>query len=242
VHGLSQGHSTSLRRPRWTAWLGFEDLLLVAWVAIASPLGDRLIGRSEPFQSGHPLLGLMQLGSVAAAVAALVVRRPASEERTAGRAINGAFIGPLTGGLLLVTISGFISLEAPQALVLGVIAVAVIGAVLVRTLAPPLPAPARRALMSPLVLVTGGIFWSFVDAVSGPGKTGVFGLPAIDVLRTPVALLFFVAFSAVYYAMLVYAPRQAADPEGSFVAWLIRYAAFAIGVIFGVAWLSALGS
>jgi len=239
---LSQGQSTSLRRPRWTALLGFEDLLLVGWVAIASPLGDRLFGRSEPFQSGHPLLGLMQLGSVLAALAALVIRRPASEARTGGRVVNGAFIGPLTGGLLLVTISGFTSLDAPQALVLGVIAVAVVGAVLVRALAPPLSALVRRALMSPLVLVTGGIFWSFIDAVSGPGKTGVFGLPPVDLLRTPVALLFFAAFSAVYYAMLVYAPRQAADPEGSFVAWLLRYAVFVIGVIFGLGWLSALGS
>ena len=44
------------------------------------------------------------------------------------------------------------------------------------------------------------------------------------------------AFSAVYYAMLVYAPRQVAEREGTLVTWVLRYALFVAGVVFGLAW------
>ncbi len=218
-----------------------EDWLIVGWVAIASPLFYREIGSAQPFDSGHPALGAVQLAAVLAALSCLAARRSVAESSQSGSGTNWALVGPLTGGLLLVTINAFVALDASQAVVLAVAGAAAILMMAIRLLVPPLTAQSRRALMSPFVLVTGGIFWSVIEAVSGRGD-GVFGLRAIDLLKTPTALLFFAAFSGVYYAMLIYAPRQAADPEGGPVAWIVRYVAFGISVIFGIGWLRILGT
>jgi hypothetical protein len=219
-----------------------EDWLIIGWVAIASPLAYRETGSAEPFDSGHPLLGAVQLAAVLAALACLAARRRVADGSAQDSATNRALVGPLTGGLLLVAISGFVALDASQPVVLAVAAATAILMVAVRLRVPPLPAQSRRVLMSPFVLVTGGIFWSVIEAVSGPNGGGVFGLQAIDLLRTPTALLFFAAFSGVYYAMLIYAPRQAADREGGPVTWIVRYVAFGIGVIFGLGWLRIFGT
>jgi len=49
-----------------------------------------------------------------------------------------------------------------------------------------------------------------------------------------------VAFSAIYYAMLIYAPRQIAEREGGVVEWLLRYATFAVSIALGIGWLSVI--
>ncbi len=49
-----------------------------------------------------------------------------------------------------------------------------------------------------------------------------------------VALAVFVAFTAVYYAMLVYAPRQVAEREGSARSWLARYVLFLVATVIGI--------
>jgi hypothetical protein len=90
---------------------------------------------------------------------------------------------------------------------------------------PPLDVMARRVLVAPFVLVAGGLYWSFIEAVSGTG-----GAP----------LVFLIAFSAVYYAMLIYAPRQVAEREGSGLVWVLRYLAFAVSIVLGIGWLSIL--
>jgi len=41
--------------------------------------------------------------------------------------------------------------------------------------------------------------------------------------------------------MLIYAPRQVAEPEGGPVTWLVRYGIFLTSVIIGVAWLRPFG-
>lgn len=50
-----------------------------------------------------------------------------------------------------------------------------------------------------------------------------------------------VAFSGIYYAMLIYAPRQVAEPEGGPLTWLVRYGLFLASVTVGAAWLRPLG-
>jgi hypothetical protein len=45
----------------------------------------------------------------------------------------------------------------------------------------------------------------------------------------------------VYYAMLVYAPRQVAEREGGPVAWLARYALFVAATLLGIGWVGQLG-
>jgi hypothetical protein len=91
-------------------------------------------------------------------------------------------------------------------------------------------------------MVAGGLFWTFIAAISGePGSATP--ATAISNPQTGVAAVgFLLAFSAVYYAMLVYAPRQVAEREGGPVTWVIRYALFVAGVTFGLAWPRLLGA
>ena len=203
----------------------------------------RVLGNAGPFDSGRPVVGVIELAAVLGALTCLTARHSATEVGRERSFIERGAAGPFVGGVLLVTISGFTALNASQAVVLVVVMSAAALLVIVRVWVPPLPAAARRALVSPFVLVTGGIFWSLIEAViGGSTRGGAFGLNTFELLRTPPALLFLTAFSAVYYAMLVYAPRQVADREGNVIAWGLRYAAFALGVILGLGWLRIVGT
>ena len=215
----------------------------MGWVALASPLLYRVGGDAGPFDAGHPFIGLVDLAAVLGALSCLAARRPAADAAREPSILNRGAVGPLGGGLLLVAISGFTALSASQPVVLLVLLGGAVTVILVRVRVPPLPPVARRALVSPFVMVTGGIFWSLIEAVvGGRGGSGPFSLDTIALLRTTPALLFLVAFSAVYYAMLVYAPRQIADREGSRVAWGFRYLAFMLSVVLGLGWLRVIGA
>jgi hypothetical protein len=136
-----------------------EDWLLVGWVAVASPLLYRWLGNAGPFETGHPVAGVIDLASVLGALVCLAVRRPAAEVAREASIIDRSAVGPFIGGLLLVTISGFTALNAPQPAVLVVIAGMAVLLVVVRVLVLPVPSVGRRALVSPFVMVTAGIFW-----------------------------------------------------------------------------------
>jgi hypothetical protein len=49
-------------------------------------------------------------------------------------------------------------------------------------------------------------------------------------------------FSAVYYAMLVFAPRQIAEREGGGVEWVLRYLLFVVSIVLGIGWLGVLST
>ena len=220
-----------------------EDWLLAGWVAIASPALFRIQGGAGPFDSGAPLVGALRLAAVLGALICLAARRPKTEPGQDGASIlqRGA-AGPLCGGLLLVGISGFIAVDAPSGLALTLVLAALVAMVVVHLAAPPLSVVGRRVLVTPFVMVAGGLFWSVIAAVSGePG-----GSAAAAAVANPQAALaavaFLLAFSAVYYAMLVYAPRQVAERDGGVVTWLVRYALFVAGVVAGLAWPRLFGA
>jgi hypothetical protein len=237
---LSEVPPTGLPPPprhRSTGLLVAEDWLLAAWVAVASPILFRQQGGGGPFDSGAPLLGLLRLLAVAGALVCLTARRPAQEstDRRSSLVLGGA-IGPLVGALLLVTISGFTGLDLGSGVGVVLVIVALVAMIVVHVAVPPLSIPIRRALITPFVLVSGGLFWTFIAAISGePGSA----TPAA-VLSNPGEGLglgaFLLAFSAVFYTMLIYAPRQVAEREGGLVTWALRYALFVAGVVAGLAW------
>jgi hypothetical protein len=205
-----------------SASLRVEDLLITGWVAIASPLLFRLSSDKGPFDPGQPVEGLLRLGAVVGVLACLAARRKTDGTTSLS---NWAAVGPFVGGLLLVTISGFTALRATNAAIyVGLLAAAIL-MVAVRFVVPPLDTRARRVLVAPFVLVAGGLYWSFIEAVSGTR-----GAP----------LFFLIAFSAIYYAMLIYAPRQVAEREGGGLVWLLRYVVFAVSIALGMGWLSIL--
>ena len=220
-----------------------EDWLLAGWVAIASPALFRIHGGAGPFDPGAPLVGTLRLASVLGALVCLAARRPKAEPgRTDGSILQRGAAGPLCGGLLLVGISGFIAVDAPSGLVLALVLASLVAMIVVHVAAPPLSVVARRVLVTPFVMVAGGLFWSLIAAVIGePGGTTTEAVVA-DPQAALTAIAFLLAFSAVYYAMLVYAPRQVAERDGGVVTWLLRYALFVAGVVAGLAWPRLFGA
>jgi len=215
---------------------------MAGWVAIATPVLFKAGGDKGLFDSGQPLEGLLRIGAVLAVLACLAARPKAEAGSTPQQSVlNSAAAGPLAGGVLLVAISGFIALGAPTAAVYAVLLVAAAGMIAVHFAVPPLSAFVRRVLVSPFVMVAGGLYWTAIEAVVGaPGLAAVPRTALIDPQSVELALLFLLAFSAVYYAMLVYAPRQIADREGGWVVWALRYVAFVLSIALGVGWLRVL--
>jgi hypothetical protein len=227
---------------RHAALLVTEDWLLAAWVSVATPLLFRAQGGGGPFDSGAPLLGTLRILAVAGALVCLAARRtPADIAASGPSVITGGAIGPLVGAIILVTISGFTALDLASGAGGFIVIAALAGMVAVHFAVPPLAAPVRRILVTPFVLVSGGLFWTLIAAITGePGSA----TPAAGAANPATALAaggFLIAFSGVYYAMLIFAPRQVAEREGGLVTWVFRYVLFAAGVVAGLAWPHLLG-
>jgi hypothetical protein len=227
---------------QFAALLVTEDWLLAAWVSIATPLLFRAQGGVGPFDAGAPLLGVLRIVAVAGALICLAARRSPADAAARGKSIiTGGAAGPLVGAILLVSISGFTALDLPSGVGAFLAIAAVVVMLVVHFAAPPLATPIRRALVTPFVLVSGALFWTFIAAITGePGSA----TPAAGIANSSTALAaggFLIAFSGVFYVMLIFAPRQVADREGGIVTWLFRYALFAAGVIAGLVWPRLVG-
>jgi hypothetical protein len=223
------------------AALQAEDGLLAAWVLLQPLVGAITQGSRDPsggsgasgtaagfdpFAGGDLLLGLAALAAVLGALACLATR---TREAQTDPGVSGmAALGPLTGGLLLVAaVAGANVAQAPEASMALTFA-GFAAAVLARSYLPALPLAARRLLVMPLILVGASVFNGFMGQVNGLFDVrGAFasGLgPALSAL--PPVLGVAALFAAVYYAMLVYAPRQVALPEGGALTWLLRFGVF----------------
>ncbi len=259
----------ALKAARWTSLPRLaaraEDWLLAGWIALAAPL---LVlaggGTAGPFDTGHPLQGLLQLTGFCGALACLATRNsdgpaPAGSGQTAlpgplvavdapeapparpGILVSGA-VGPLVGGLLLVGGSAFSELGLSPESIFGPTLVAVVAFSLLQSHLPTLRTGVRRALVTPYLLSAGGLFWDVVHQVTGSldlaaqfgGSIAGFSSGA----ATVVGLLILAA--AVYYAMLIFAPRQIAEREGGPIVWLVRFALFILSVTLGLGWISLL--
>lgn len=216
---------------------------MAGWVAVASPVVFKLGGDRGPFDPNQPVTGLLRLGAVFCVLVCLAARRtdPGAAKQTT--LINRGALGPIVGGLLLLTIGGFVALDASSQVVLAVLVVTVAALIAARFALPPLPTAARRALVSPYVLISAGLYWTVIETVVGtPGFTAAKHEAQLDPHTAELAVFFLVAFSLVYYAMLIYAPRQIADREGGAVEWVLRYLAFAGSIVLGIGWLGVLGT
>ncbi len=217
---------------------------MAGWVAIASPILFRAGGDKGPFDAGQPLEGLLRLAAVLGVLLCLAARKkddPGSPRPAS--LINRGAVGPLTGALLLVTISAFIALGAPTPVVYAILLAAGVGMIAVRFAVPPVGVLIRRALVSPFVMVAAGLYWTLIEAVVGtPGAAALRRDAPADPHGAELAVVFLVAFSAVYYAMLIYAPRQIAEREGGWLEWALRYLAFVASIVLGIGWLSILST
>ena len=214
-------------------------MLLAGWVAVASPILFRTSSDRGPFDPDQPLQGLIRLGAVLGVVVCLAARRrPEASGNAQKSMLNRGALGPFVGGILLVAISGFTALDLGSQVVLAVLVGVGILAVAVRFAVPPLPTIARRALVSPFVIVAAGIYWNVIAQLTGGHGFTITPSQAIADPHTAELILgVLVAFSAVYYAMLIYAPRQVAEREGGLVEWVVRYALFVVSIFLGIGWL-----
>lgn len=229
---------------RVSGLLRVEDWALAAWMLLGYPLLSRLQGSGGPFDPGRPLDGVFGIVACAGALACIATRSAGAADDRGALAANGAVLGPLVGGLGLVGASAFAGLgwEPVGAIGLAFVLAAVLPAF--RGRLPAFSLVTRRLLVTPYVLASGAIFWSFVRVVAGAANvSGSLGSSiAADVQAIGLATGFLALFSATFYAMLVYAPRQVAEREGGLVTWLVRYGVFLASVVLGLgAWTSFLG-
>ncbi len=231
---------TSLPKPAPSRWRArVEDWLLAGWVALVAPALVHLEGPSGGvFDGGRPLDGVFGLVGLLGVAVCLAT---GSEGDMHGGFAASAVVGPFSGGLLLVVFSTVAALGLTEAggVVLAVLIIA--AAVAVRLRYKVLPVAVRRALVTPYVLVTGGLFWGVIGAVVDGGDAVAAIRDAVPTDPSALSVAgFLVAFSAIYYAMLVFAPRQVAEREGGPLSWIVRYLLFAVSVAFGAGWLLVL--
>jgi len=210
-----------------------EDVALFLWLVLR-PLvvPERPTG---PTAAGFdPLGGIFDLIALCAAAACVAARRADGSRSGLIENSNVAWvIGPLFGAVAFAVDDVGQRLGAnvgPLPLALPV--AAAIGA---RIWLPPTTPVVRRALVTPFILAASGLFSDFLGRLSD-----LFDLRQIgewissDTSGLAVFGTFFaVAGVLVFYLMLVYAPRQIAEREGTGLTWTIRFLVFMVGLILG---------
>ena len=213
-----------------------EDVLLFLWLIVRPlvlPDGGSVV--TEPGQD--PLGGLLDLVALCGAAACVASRsQPGVQSGLFGDQGVAYAVGPLFGAVAFAVddCAARLGLTGGLAAIPIVLPVAV--AVVARLRLPPLSAEGRRALVAPFILATSGFFGSFLsgftdvfdlrqlaDALTQPDETA--GVPAVLGLAVFATLIF--------YLMLVFAPRQIAEREGTAGTWAVRFMVFLAGLVIG---------
>jgi hypothetical protein len=214
-----------------------EDWLLAGYVALASPLFALIEGVAGPFDSGRPLEGIVRLAGVCGALACLATRSSDRPEPAEPIMVSAA-AGPIIGVLALAGATAFAGLSLLPPLAFGIAFAAAIVIAVSQNHRPAVTVAVRRSLLAPFLVAASGILWSLVESVAG--ATDVAGLLGRAPAAFGLALGVLAVLCGVYYALLVYAPRQIVEREGDLRTWLTRYALLVAGVFFGLSWFAAL--
>ena len=217
--------------------LRVEDALLFAATAVIVPA---LFPASHGNSAGNgpdAVVGLLDLVGLLAFVACLVARSQPGV--TSGLFANGDVlyaVGPLFGALAFTIDDTAAKLGLQGSLAVFPIAAGIGIAVIARRVAPPLSVLQRRALVTPFILVTSRFFGGFLA-----GLTDIFDLrrlaasltSANDLAGTAFVVLVGATAVLVFYVMLVFAPRQVADREGTPRTWAVRFLLFLVSFTLG---------
>jgi hypothetical protein len=224
-----------------TGSLEAEDVVLGVWNLVAIPVGTAVAGSwqgSEP----APLLGLVEVAAVLLAIAAMATR-PAVIEGPAGEFRTWILSGPLVGALALVGQSGAERLGIPGTeVVLGIALLIGLGAIAFGDRLPVVDRGHRRLLVLPLILIAAGVFQDIgTDLVEGldpgalvAGFTSGAGVSSQELTLAGLVAGVVVLGSAVFFAMLIVAPRELADPEPRPSVWLLRFVLFLVSAATGI--------
>lgn len=222
-----------------------EDLLLVAWILVVTPLLATAQGGGRPFELAgehSPLVGGLYLVVAAGAVACLLTRGSREPLPDLGPHLTPRTYARFPFMVAVSVIAGegaeSLGFRSGDPLMAAVFVAAIVGVMIPGRL-PVLEPSVRRALVLPSVLVGTSIFEGFMAEI-WEGITlreilaGFQGTEASFVAFILVLLAF---ASLAFYAMLVFAPRQVAEVEGSWFVWGVRFALFLASVILGVGWV-----
>ena len=218
-----------------------EDVALVVVVMLgpllaggsSGAIADALLGRER-----DPLLGAFALLAAIGAMVALATRVP-GESRSVGSESRYWIIGPFVGAVGLTTGSSLelLGIEGGDILTGPALIVAVLSVVLADRL-PVVERPVRRLLMAPFVLLSGAVFQGLAAELTGV-LTGLVDLPTVLAHPDAIQLLLLIvavslAVSWIFYAMLVFAPRELSDPGTPTRWWALRFGLFWVSVIVGL--------
>ena len=232
---------TSLLRS-WGGALRPEDGVLAAWLAVVDPLSSVAGPLTE-----SPLNGVVMVVAGLLAVACLATRPPdqpgvhlTDDDRTAPRWI---IAGPLVGGIAIISSTGFDQIGIADVDLSGLVLLVAVAAIALNRWLPVVSATTRRLLVLPFMLVAGGFFNGLAAAIVetiDPGQvTAAIGTPAWGV--TSFIVLMVIGGLAAFYAMLIVAPRQLADPEDAGARWVVRFVLFLVASLVGIGWLTLIG-
>jgi hypothetical protein len=232
--------SADAHRPPAGGWLRrhlrAEDALLFGWLVLVEPLLFS-VRQGSVVTGPDPLLGLLDVVGLFAFVACLAARSQPGV--TSGLIARGDIlyaVGPLVGALAFTIddIGENLGLAGDFTLVPVVAAIAV--AILVWRLVPPLTGDQRRALVTPFILVTSRFFGQFMSGIAdifdlrqlaaGVGNQADLAGAAFVITIGSVGAL-------IFYVMLVFAPRQVAEREGTPLTWTIRFALYLVSLTIG---------
>ncbi len=214
-----------------------EDMLLVAWLVLVEPL---LFPATDARSGPSPLEGL--IGLVGLFGLAICIGARSAPGVISGLTTRGDVawtIGPLVGAFALVVDKTIDDLGLGD--VGPILAVALAGiAVLARFRAPALDAVRRRALVTPFILASGGSFGDFLgglrDLFNLRGLIDRFQQGGIEVGLALFLGGFLLLGVLTFYVMLVFAPRQVAEREGTPGSWALRFLLFLVSLIVGATW------
>jgi hypothetical protein len=224
--------SASIAPPR-RLHVRVEDLALFAWLVLRPlivPSQDGGVGAA----GYDPLGGLFDLVGLSAAAACVTARRVDGSQTGLIENRNVAWvIGPLFGAVAFALDDAAVRLGNGLGALAFVLPFAT--AIAARLWLPPTTAVVRRTLVTPFTLAASGFFSDFLSGLSdlfdlrriGSWISGdTTGLAAFGVTLALLGVL-------VFYLMLVYAPRQIAEREGSGLTWAIRFGIFILGLTLG---------
>ena len=232
----------------WRGALRAEDLVLVGWNLVALPIGAAVAGGSWTSSDPAPLVGLLEVLAIVGAIVALATRTPGAPPLSTEGFAMWARAGPLIGAVALVGDNAADRLGLDLG-VLGIVAfVATLASFVLADRLPVLDEPWRRLLVLPFVLVSAAFFDDIVASLFDDldfgalvsawlGGGAATEQPEVAAIAG-IVLFGLVAGAAVFYAMLVLAPRELAAPESLPQVWLLRFLVFLVSAIAGTgAWL-----
>ncbi len=241
---------------RLLAQLRGRDVLLVAWVALGWPLlavvlGSGELGLSTAFDQGEPLRGLIWLLAVIGALVVVGTRNVEDAPDPRGPEERLGLYGSLFGGVMLVAGGAAAGLDLDEGAGFGFSFLAMLMVTMLAGVGRvgALPRLTRVALVTPFILIASGLFaGTMADIGLGPDLLR----DAIDATASAVgfeeiaaslalSLGLFLLVAAVFYPMLVIAPRTLVDGRVDGLSWLVRFVVFVVASLLGLAWLRALG-